>query len=197
MNIPTREECLKLLNEYKVNESIQRHSKAVAKVAVFLAKKLKENGVEININLVEAAGLLHDSLKAVSFTHFEGLSEEELKKTKELQAKYPETGHAEAAYLELKDKYPEVARVVRVHTPKHILQATTLEEKLVNYADKRVLHDKIVALKDRAKHYREKYGFIMSDETAMAYAKLEKQIFDTIGIQPDKLGEYIETNNMC
>lgn len=192
MNIPTREECLELLNEYKVHESIQRHSKAVAKVAVFLAKKLKEKGVDINVELVEAAGLLHDLLKAVSFTHFEGLSEAELKKTHELQSKYSETGHAEAAYLELKNTYPEVAKIVRIHTPKNMLDTQTWEEKLVNYSDKRVWHDKIAALKDREKHYKERYNYTMPEEVKAAYAKTEKQIFDIIELEPDKLGEYIE-----
>ncbi|MBW3002286.1 HD domain-containing protein [Candidatus Woesearchaeota archaeon] len=192
MSIPTREECLKLLDEYKVHESIQTHSKLATKIALFLAKKLKEKDVDINLELIEAAGLLHDIAKAVDFTHHEGLSEEELKKAKELQEKYPGVDHAEAAYLELKDQYPEVAEIIRVHNVKNISNVKTWAQKVLNYADKRAQIDKIMSLQERMKDFEKRYGVVIAKERITAYAELEKEIFDIIGIEPDKLGEYIE-----
>ncbi|MBD3304132.1 HD domain-containing protein [Candidatus Woesearchaeota archaeon] len=196
MNVPTREECLELLNKYKVYGNIQKHSKLATKVALFLAKKLKEKNIEINLDLIEAAGLLHDIAKAVDFTHYEGLSDEELKKAKELKEKYTGTDHAEAAYLELKEKYPEVAEMIRVHNVKNIGNVKTWEQKVLNYADKRAQIDKIVTLKERTKDFEKRYGITISNEFMDAFNDVEKQIFDIIGIEPDKLGEYIETNNM-
>ena len=67
MNIPSREECLKLFEKYHVPENIQLHCKTVNKVGVFLAKLLKEKEVEVDIDLVDRLTLTHDLMKANSF----------------------------------------------------------------------------------------------------------------------------------
>lgn len=56
----TREEALKVLEEYGTPAHVIGHCKAVADVAVRVAEKLNEKGFHLDVGLCEAAGLLHD-----------------------------------------------------------------------------------------------------------------------------------------
>jgi uncharacterized protein len=58
-----RKRCLALLQEYQVPEHIVSHSLRVAQVGVFIATHLKMAGEYLDIDLVEAGGLLHDITK--------------------------------------------------------------------------------------------------------------------------------------
>ena len=50
------------------------------------------------------------------------------------------------------------------------------EEEIVNYADKRVMHDRIVSLEERFSDLKERYGRI---QRAMDYLeRLRKEIYD-------------------
>ena len=60
MKIPTREECEKLWDENNVPENVRKHMIMVNKAAMFLGKKLKEAGEEIDLELLDKASLLHD-----------------------------------------------------------------------------------------------------------------------------------------
>jgi len=170
MNIPTREECINLLKEYNVPEDTQKHCKAVNKVAVFLAKKLKEKGVDIDVDLVSAGSLLHDI----------GKSEGE-----------PAKGHAERGYELLKEKYPEVAEIVKVHSFFKVPETKTWEQKVVNYSDKRAVLE-IITFKERLEDWQERLNLELDPELVNEELEIEKEIFNIIELEPDKLGEYIE-----
>ena len=156
---PSRKECLVLLAEYHVPPHIVSHSKAVAKLAVFLAQRLNEKGEAVNIALLEGACLLHDLLRVHDFKEsdynkFEqNLPEEEKAKWQQLRAKYKAISHEDAAYDILKDKYPALALMIKRHRYMALLdekeKPKSWEEKLLYYTDKRVMHDKIVPLKER------------------------------------------------
>ena len=66
-SLPIPEECLAILEEYHVPTHIISHSKTVAKLAVFLAQRLNENGEAVDITLLEGACLLHDLLRVHDF----------------------------------------------------------------------------------------------------------------------------------
>jgi putative nucleotidyltransferase with HDIG domain len=172
--IPTYEQGLELLDRYNVPENVKNHCKNVNRVAVFLAKKLQEKGIDINVELVSAASLLHDVGR-------EGKQES-----------YPKPKHIEEGYNRLKEKYPEVAHIVRIHDMMRIEDAKTWEEKIVNYSDKRAWERKIVTLEKRFKSLEERYLFKLPEEINDLYHKIEKEIFDIIGIKPEKLGEQFE-----
>ena len=57
---PDREECLKMLREYNTPENVIRHCKAVTNAALKIAKALNDKGFDLNMPLIQAAGLLHD-----------------------------------------------------------------------------------------------------------------------------------------
>ena len=139
--IPTREECLRLMEQYGMLEHIIHHSLEVARVALFLSAELNKRGQRIDLGLVEAASLLHDLAKTECLT------------TKE--------DHARAGCQLLKRMgYERVGEVVAQHIwlEKREDPTAVSEEEIVNYADKRVMHDRIVPLEERFDDLIERYG---------------------------------------
>lgn len=128
--IPTREQCLLLFDRFQLPSQKRIHVEEVAKVATFLAKKLKSKNEKliINLDLLEAAALLHDIDKNVK--------------------KLSGERHPDAAVRILKQlDFPEVAAIVSRHSLHHILDPqttpTTWEEKLLYLADKMVKYELI------------------------------------------------------
>lgn len=192
--IPTVEECEALLDNYKVFHKVRAHSNQVMKVAVLLAKALKEKGEDVNVDLVYASAILHDLLRCVDFENDDNVSEEEVKVYRPFREKYKGMHHGIAVKLELTE-YPEVGEVISKHGSWNILEGkvNTWEEKIVFYADKRVLHDTIVSVNERyedskIRHTRSKN----QDKTKAAVLELEKEIFEKLDFNPEDIKEMIE-----
>jgi len=202
-SLPTRKECLAMLAEYHVPPNIVRHNQAVAKLAVFLAQRLNENGAAIDVDLLEKAGLLHDMMRVFDFqqpdyNQFErNLPEEEKAKWQRLRAKYKAMTHEDAAYDILKERYPALALTIKRHRYMAMLdekdRPETWEEKLLYYADMRVMHDKIVPLKERLAEGHKRnihmHGSAAQSKINTANVdpmieEMEKEIFEKIGLDP-------------
>lgn len=137
--IPSEEECYKLLKESNVPENIVRHSERVKELAMEIAGKLMGRGVKVNLALVKAGALLHDIDK------FETIKGKGM--------------HGEPGYERMREKgYYAVAEIVRKHLVEMVSELASAEEKIVYYADKRVIDDRIVTLKERLEFIKEKYG---------------------------------------
>jgi uncharacterized protein len=173
--IPTREECLKLMRECGMLENIIAHSLEVTKVALFVSMELNKTGQRINLGLVEAASLLHD------------LTKTECLKTKE--------DHAQTGSRLLKRMgYERVGEVVAQHIwlGRKANPSTVTEGEIVNYADKRVMHDRIVPLEERFNDLKARYGM---NQKAMDYLEqlqneiygIENKIFFILQIDPNHL----------
>ncbi|MGA2515076.1 MAG: HD domain-containing protein [Thermodesulfobacteriota bacterium] len=173
--IPTREECLKLMEQHGMLEHIIHHSLEVARVALFLSLELNKKGQRIDIALVEAASLLHDFAKT------------ECLKTKE--------DHAKMGCQLLKGMgYERVGEVVAQHIrlEKEGNPSAVSEEEVVNYADKRVMHDRIVPLEERFKDLIERYGKQPSGRKTLGQLnreirRVENKIFMILQIDPNAL----------
>jgi len=173
--IPSRQECLKLMEEYGMLENIATHSLSVARVALFLAKELNKRGQQVNVDLVRAASLLHD------------LAKTECLRTKE--------DHARSGYLLLKRMgYERIGEIVAQHiwiSKKGDPQRVS-EEEIVNYADKRIQHDRLVSLKERFIDLRNRYG---TGPDAIGYLEtleigsleIERKIFSILDMDPGDL----------
>ena len=202
-SLPTHKECLALLAEYSVPPHIVNHSKVVAKLAVFLAKRLIGKGESVDVKLLERACLLHDLLRVHDFKESDynrfigGLPAEKEERWQKLRSKYKSIPHELAAYEILKDKYPALALTIKRHRYMALLdekdRPETWEEKLLYYADKRVMHHKIVPLKERLAegHKRNVYlhgsatqSKINTDKVDPLIYEMEKEIFEKIGLEP-------------
>jgi len=173
--IPSREECFRLMTEYRMLENIVEHSVEVARVALFLSRALNGKGQRIDLGLVEAASLLHD------------LTKTECLVTKE--------DHAKTGCVLLNAMgYERVAEVVGDHIVLSRAKPPLVvsEEEVVNYADKRVQHDKIVSLDERFRDLMERYGKggrVSAEWKRLMKAtfEIEAKIFSILDIDPNDL----------
>lgn len=165
----SRNDCLKLLDKYGIEGDVLQHSLKVEEVAVFLGKKLKEKNVDVNLDLISRGALLHDIGKVV--------------------ADHTKMDHVEAGTVVLRGEgFYDLADICRTHAIYVFIDKTSLlvslEQKIVNYADKRVLGDKLVSLDERLVYLKKRY---IDDEQSFLEIKknlevLEKEIFDVIQV---------------
>lgn len=217
IKLPTAQECVHLINvTYKVPINIVNHSIKVNAVAVFLAEELKKKGLDINVALVDKASILHDMLKIVELHDLKQVftppgQNKEITVSKkdwmawlELKKRYAGMSHEEAAAHVLKERYPELAEVIRkhgYHDQSGDKELATWEEKIVNYADKRVTHIAIVSLKERFEEGHKRYAKknILSGidkeyqkRADKRYFELEKEIFNKLDFGPEDVKKLVE-----
>jgi 5'-deoxynucleotidase YfbR-like HD superfamily hydrolase len=216
-NLPTRQQCFKLMEQFHVPSHIKEHGLVVAKLGVFLAKRLKEKGIAVNLELVDRACLLHDVLRVLDFNEsdydrFEqSVPDEHKTKWQRLRAEHESACHEEAAYELLKERYPVLATTIRRHKYTALLdekeKPNTWEEKLVYYADKRVMRDKIVPLKPRLEEAHKRNALLREIRSASEIDtakvdslifELEQEIFEQIGLDPLEItDELVNLRNDC
>jgi putative nucleotidyltransferase with HDIG domain len=141
MQIPSQEECFQLVLNMEMLENIVAHSFRVCQVATFIADELIEMDVVVNRELVRVAALLHD-----------------ITKTRSIKTGEP---HAATGGQVLRERgYPEVGFIIEQHVVLNECRsdAPVNEAEIVNYADKRVLHDQVVPLQNRLAYILERYG---------------------------------------
>lgn len=171
--IPTKPQCLLLFDRYDLPTQKKIHVEAVTELALYLGQKLTEKGESINLELLEAAALLHDIDKNI---------------TKQAGERHPDT-----AVRVLKELgFPEVAEVVRKHSLHCILsdelKPTTWEEKLVYLADKMTKFE-VIGVEHRFKlWYKEGLPPDAVKELDASFPlvkKLEQEIYQVAGITFD------------
>ena len=177
IRIPSPETCRQLISDMGMLENIVAHSLQVCRVALFMTDRLALPGLDRE--LIRAAALLHDITKTRSF------------KTREAHA---ETGALLLAGL----GYPEVGRIVGQHVrlEAYFASAVPKEAEIVNYADKRVLHDRIAPLAERMGYILERYGQEPKwRESILRLWKkteeLEVRLFTGLSFAPDDLSRLL------
>jgi uncharacterized protein len=128
--IPTLDECYSIMSG-RMLPNIKEHSEQVMNVALAIFNNLKSD-TKTNKELIIAASLLHD-----------------ITKTESLSTKEPHdiTG----GILVRKLGYNDVAAIIEEHIflKNFNPDGKLLEKEIVYYADKRVMHNKIVSLDER------------------------------------------------
>lgn len=186
--IPTTEECLEILKQFEVPEPVVNHCLIVNKIAMMIVCGLEKNNVMVNKELVNAATILHDIMKLVSKkSHDFNLSISGVRRWEELRQKYKDLNHAEAGYIELKDRYPEIALLIRKHIRSYVFKSElkTIEEKIVYLSDKYVKGEEVMTLEEGMKRFKAKYD--VSDEKLQDVYDIEQEIFSQIDITPEEV----------
>ncbi len=179
---PTREECLQWYKDLGTPDNILRHVKLVNKLSIFLAKKLQEKGIRIDVDLVDKASLLHDLDKWLC------LQDISLRHGYETERILTEKG------------YPYLGYIARQHRGDLVTNGLkTWEEKVISYSDKRVQQNTIVPLKKRYEYINKTYPAKDKEKRKremQAYYDLEKEIFSKIDFGPEKLSNsFIEKDS--
>lgn len=171
--IPSPSECFNLMASHGMLPHIREHSLRVTQVALFLGQALAAAGLPLRLPLIEAGALLHDLGKTPCLKNGQ---------------KHAEWGAAVLTGL----GYPEVAQIVKEHVyldrDPAVMQAPG-ETEVVNYADKRVLHTRVVTLSERFADLLERYGRTPEARARLAaleikFQALEDRIFDPLDLNP-------------
>jgi uncharacterized protein len=185
MKTPSRESCYRLIYGMKMLDHIVAHSLQVCRVSNLLTNLFEARSIPLNRELVQASTLLHDITKTRSFETGENHAETGARLLEELG--YPEVGRLIGQHVRL-DAYPESGRPT--------------EAEIVNYSDKRVLHDKIVSLTERMEYILEKYGdepekreriLWLSEKTRL----MEARLFSVLRISPLDLEDLLVADDFA
>jgi putative nucleotidyltransferase with HDIG domain len=182
MNIPDIAACVALMAEHGMLANIRQHSYAVARAAALLAEELgKTSSQSPDLQLCISGALLHDIAKTPCLKS---------------GCNHAKVGGELCRSL----GFPEIADIVAGHVflsdfaPARYEQGIFFAQEIVYYADKRVLHDKIVSLRERRDYILEKYscGDARRQEgirdNFRKCKELEKQIFSLLPFPPEQLG---------
>ena len=184
----------KLYERFSTPEHVIHHCLVVTRVADMIAKWYKKKHYKLNSDSIHYACKLHDMVRIIDFNkspQYDGIKTE-------LRKQYPDMNHGEAAAYVLKyeEREPIISSIVQKHAFDAIIkqkyQPFSLEEKIVTYADKRVLHTDVVSLKERFEDGQKRYNPDNIDIEKQqviynAYYALEKELFDPIQKSPEDI----------
>lgn len=198
--LPTSQQCQEFWDQYKTPLHIREHMRQVNRVGVYIAGELIRCGEHVILDLVDRATLLHDTVRVtewdrLSFEYFPYTpSSEEISAWEEQRRRWnPSVSHASINEEIFRDVYPEMAHVIGLHNIRSTQQLRTWEEKIVNYADRRVAHSCIVTIAERLEEGYARYLKTsknpMERDPALVEAiyRIEREIFSRIGGDPDRL----------
>lgn len=150
--LPSPQEALALLSEAGCSESVIAHCKAVSALAVKFAKACKKRGITVDVELVKVGALLHD-----------------IGRSKTHDVNHPIVGVKIAQSLNLPESIISIIgrhlgggitaeEAKELGWPVKDYIPTTLEEKLVTYADKLIEGRKVVPIEKTVKKFRRELG---------------------------------------
>jgi len=169
--------------EMKMMDHIVVHSMQVCRVATYLTDHLVGQHTHLHVEMIRSAALLHDITKTRSFNTGED--------------------HALTGSQFLADRgYPEVGDLVRQHVvlDDYSTSKIPVEADIINYADKRVLHDEIVDLDRRLDYILERYAkkaehreriYLLWEKTK----HLENRIFSDLPFSPEDLNRILNAED--
>jgi putative nucleotidyltransferase with HDIG domain len=141
-SVPQDEACFRHWRDLGMPEHIGTHSLMVASIATCLATWARQRGLPVRVQEVRAAALLHDLGKAYTIIH---------------QGNHCQIGAALVMQL---IGNPAIAQGVihHVHWPGELDPKRHFLPLAVLYADKRVVHDRIVSIRERFEDILSRYA---------------------------------------
>ena len=182
---PDKRECFRLIHGAGTLDHIVAHSVQVCRVAMLIADGLREEVPTLRRDMVRAGALLHDITKTRSLTTGER--------------------HAESGGRYLSEKgFPAVGDIVRQHVrlDEFLRSGPVTEAEIVNYADKRVLHDRISPLKGRMDYILERYGRTpeLRDRLGVIWEEtlsLEEKLFHSLPFPPSAVAQRLPDEGLA
>ena len=171
-----------MMGAMKMMDHIVIHSLQVCRVATFLTDHLNKHQYQLNHDQIRASALLHDITKTRSF------------KTRE--------DHALTGGEHLSNcGYPAIGNLIRQHVKldKYSEAGTISEAEVLNYADKRVMHDEIVVLDRRMEYIVERYAETPAHRERIKVLwqktkEIENKLFKDLSLVPDDLTRLVPHN---
>lgn len=161
---PDEETCMALWRKYKMPANIQAHSRLVACIAAWLARRAQSLGMPVSPEACQASGLLHDIAKAWCLKY--GGSHAIL--------------GAAWAVAETGNFLIGQGVLLHVHWPWPFPEGDAIccLPIFVMYADKRVKHDECVTLKERFEDLLVRYGHTPHARAGIKYTLEQVKILE-------------------
>lgn len=143
--IPRKEDCHALWDHYAMLDNIRAHSTLVADMACAIGHQARQKGLNVSVEALLAAGMLHDLGKTYTIAH--GGSHAQLG----------------ASWVMRETRNGPIAQAVMFHVHWYWPEEWLDDERLLLtaitlYADKRVKHDAFVGLDERFDDLLARYG---------------------------------------
>lgn len=186
--IPEEEQIKAWRTDTALPEHIVAHCEGVASLSNRIADALIERGTIVRKKALLHAAKLHDLFRFIDFKP--GAAPQDFAVSSETEhawdrwrTRYQNMRHEAAVTAFLTEQgFPEIAEIVRVHglqlpSP----ERTTIEQKILFYADKRMAVDRFVTLDERFADFQKRYSDGMSTaEGNIWYAeakRMEEELF--------------------
>jgi uncharacterized protein len=178
----------------------------VEKVARLIGEKINSAGGVVDMELLRQASLLHDLVKICDFDEldlsgFDGFTAEDVQFWTALIKSCRKDGHIKAVCNIMSDiNEKKLAQIIKKHRFNCLIDSSpaerpaTWEEKILYYADKRVMHDRVISIKERLEDGRKRYfpeGDVPAEDALIEKElyRLEAEICGRAGISPDDINE--------
>jgi uncharacterized protein len=148
--LTTRAEAIKLLEESGCAPNVIEHCKEVASLAVEIANKIKAAGHEVNPELVEVGGLLHDFGRCRTHEIAHAVEGFKLAKSRGVESEVSEIIKRHIGAGISKEESRELGLPEDDYFPR------SLEEKIVAHADNLVKGTKKITIEERTSLMRKR-----------------------------------------
>lgn len=177
--LPSRETVEQWRREVYLPKNIAQHCDLVADVTDRLTESLLQQGHIVRPFLLRRSAELHDLLRFVDFNEEILEKEDNGVQWRTLQKQFSGLSHERAAQAFLSQRgFDAVGEVVSRHGSDVL---TTVEQRLLFYADKRVCHEKIVTIEERFRDLSQRYwGGKISPEKQRLFElglQIEQELF--------------------
>lgn len=209
MKLPSPEYIrTELFDKYAVPSTIRGHLEKVRDVGEVLAVGLRNDGVQIDLDLVDRGCLVHDAMKAVTLPTLVANPElryvpsaREIEVQTQLKQRYSGLHETLITADILKPSFPEfstfVSEIGSTGNPTYFNGG--IELKVVHYADWRVQFDRIVPFRDRLQYLKDTYlsrqpekGDAWWEAAVKQELELEQEIFIHLPFKPDDLARIMD-----
>jgi uncharacterized protein len=171
--LPSSQIALSLLSESGCSNSVIAHCKAVSALAVTFAEACEKKGLDVDVNLVEVGALLHDIGRSKTHGVNHVIVGVEIAKSLNLPESIVSIIERHVGGGITADEAKELGWPVKDYLP------TTLEEKLVTYADKLIEGLRVVPIEKTLLNLSRELG---EDHPAIdRIIRLHEELFPLIG----------------
>lgn len=150
--LPSPEEAAKVLKETGCSPQVISHCKAVAELAIRLADRFTENGIDVDVQLVHIGALLHDIGRSKTHNIDHVASGAEIARSLELPDSIISIIERHVGGGITADEASELGWPHKSYMPQ------TVEEKIVTYADKLIDNARIVPIQRSIQKLRKRLG---------------------------------------
>jgi len=171
--LPSSQMALRLLSESGCSKRVIAHCKAVSALAVTFAEACEKKGLDVDVNLVEVGALLHDIGRSKTHGVNHAIVGVEIAKSLNLPESIVSIIERHVGGGITADEAKELGWPVKDYLP------TTLEEKLVSYADKLIEGSRVVSIERTIEQFSRTLG--ENHPAIDRIIRLHEELFPLIG----------------